>query len=260
MSRQPVNGRLQRGQSMAEFLVALLALVPLFLAVGYAGRYGDLQQTATQASRYAAFQRVAQPNGKVLTDQKIEDQMRARFFTHWDHHHKDGHLQSDDTATTLKASEGQTWLWRDLGGKALLEKPDQVTLRFGSTSLGSGKVAKALDFMTKTAGKTYGGASVAQVEVTLLNRFDLASDKPAPLVIAAVTAAAGDGLGSSGSPDTRNAAATLVPTSKIPKGLSGFISGAIGLFEPEGPVLGCIKPDVVYQSRLDGAADNSKCM
>ena len=45
----------QRGQSISEFLVSLIALVPVFLAITYLGRYADLHQRATQASRYAAF-------------------------------------------------------------------------------------------------------------------------------------------------------------------------------------------------------------
>jgi len=73
----------QAGQSATEFLIALLVMLPLFLAVAYAGRYGEIHQTATQASRYAAFQRVMQPDSKVLSDAKIEDQMRARYFTSW---------------------------------------------------------------------------------------------------------------------------------------------------------------------------------
>ncbi len=49
--------RLSRGQAMTEFLVAMAVLVPIFFAISYLARYGDLQQRATQASRYAAFQR-----------------------------------------------------------------------------------------------------------------------------------------------------------------------------------------------------------
>ena len=41
----------QRGQSLAEFLVALTVLLPLFVAINYAGKYSDIQNTANQASR-----------------------------------------------------------------------------------------------------------------------------------------------------------------------------------------------------------------
>ncbi|MEK8046592.1 TadE family protein [Ideonella margarita] len=249
----------QAGQSATEFLIALLVMLPLFLAVAYAGRYGEIHQTATQASRYAAFQRVMQPDSKVLSDAKIEDQMRARYFTSWKQLQADGHLQTDDTATKLADGEGQPWMWQSVSGEALLQKHTDAKLTWASGSLGSGTVAKSLGFMTKTAGKSYGGTHTAQVEVSLLNRYDQSTDTPGLLTIAAATAAVGDGLGSSGSKATRDAASTLVPTSKIPKALSGLLAAAIGLFEPHGPQLGCIKPDVVYNGRLDGAADNGKC-
>lgn len=44
------------GQALAEFLVASGTLIPLFLGTLLLGRYHDLQSTAIQASRYAAFQ------------------------------------------------------------------------------------------------------------------------------------------------------------------------------------------------------------
>ena len=96
--------------------------------------------------------------------------------------------------------------------------------------------------------------------MTLDNKMDLLNDKPKPLVIAAATAAVGNALSSSGSKDTRDSAATMVPTSYIPDGLTSFFELALSLFEPYGPELGCIKPDVVPNQRLDGTADNSKCV
>ena len=79
-------------------------------------------------------------------------------------------------------------------------------------------------------------------------------------MIAAATAAAGNPLNSGGSKDTRDSAATMVPTSYIPDGLTGFFELALSLFEPYGPELGCIKPDVVPNERLDGTPNNSKCV
>ena len=113
--------------------------------------------------------------------------------------------------------------------------------------------------MAKSAGMAYPGGQVAQIEVNLVNRLDLTSSNPDPLILAAATATAGNGLGSSGPQMTRNAASTLVPSSKIPSALTGILSKVLGLFEPRGPEIGCIKPDVVYPSRLQGYADNSRC-
>ena len=91
--------RLQRGQSTTEFLVALIALVPIFLAVVYAGRYSDAHQAAVQASRYVAFQRALQPSTTALPDSKLIDQARARFFARRDLNN--GLLRSDDSAGSM---------------------------------------------------------------------------------------------------------------------------------------------------------------
>jgi hypothetical protein len=248
----------QRGQSIAEFPVGLAVLAPLFFAIAYAGKYGDLQQTTTQASRYAALGRAMEPSQARLANSTIEDQMRTRFFLAGDYLHN-GRIQSDDTVGGVTTDKGQAELWQDLSGNPLLARPDTITLQWGDTGLGSGGVDKAMGVMTKSAGKNYPGGQVARVEVTLTNKLDQINPSPKPIVIAAATAAAGNGLGSSGSKGTRDAAATIVPTSHIPGALTGFLEKAMGLFEPEGPKIGCIKPDVVATHRLDGAADNSQC-
>jgi hypothetical protein len=251
----------QRGQSIAEFLVALAVLTPLFMAVAYAGKYGDLQLSATQASRYAAFQRAREPSTARLSDETLADQMRTRFFIEGDYLNK-GKLQSDDSITKIAKDKGGEPVWVDLAGKPLMSLPldKAVTVSWVDAPLGTGAVADAMGYMTKTAGKTYPGGRVAQIEVTLENKLDLLNATPKPLVIAAATAAAGNTIGSGGSQATRDAAATIVPTSYIPDVLSGFFELALSLFEPYGPELGCIKPDVVPNERLDGSADNSKCM
>jgi TadE-like protein len=252
--------RYQFGQSIAEFLVALTVLVPLFMAVTYAGRYADLQQTATQASRYAAFQRALEPNSVRLSDEVLADQMRARFFADINYLNM-GRLQSDDSLTKFPKNKGQPALWNDLSGAPLLTELDKkVTLTWADISLGGTTVSKPLNYMAKTtAGKDYPGGKVARVEVSLMNKLNLAETSPKPLVIASATAAAGNTLSSSGSKATRDAAATIVPTAYVPDILTGFFEEALDLFEPEGPIIGCIKPDVVAGNRLDGAADNSKC-
>jgi hypothetical protein len=169
--------RVQRGQSMTEFLVALLVLLPLFLAVTYAGRYADLLQTSTQASRYAAMQRAIEPSTARLSDAKLQDQTRVRFFTNTDLLHS-GRLQSDDSAAIYSADEALPSNWRSLSGAPLLAKLDDVKLSFhgesmyGDTPLG--KYGKA------TTGKGYTQPKSARLEVTLLNRMDQTSDAPPP--------------------------------------------------------------------------------
>jgi hypothetical protein len=240
---------------MTEFLVALAALLPLFIAVAYVGRYGDIAQTAVAASRYAAFERTMVAPG--LPDTTLRDQMRARFFLYGGRNN--GRLQSDDTATRASASDSPP-VWRDLTGSNLLASPNDVSLQFGTSTLGQGTVARFMGFMTSSAGKSYGPASVAQVEVNLANHVDLSTDRPGPLRLAAATAVAADGLGSSGSQGTRDAAATIVPLSHLPSGINTVLGWVMRLFEPEGPQLGCVKPDVVPNGRLDGYAPPGPCL
>lgn len=250
---------------MTEFLIALAALLPIFLAISYLGRYGDLQQRATQASRYAAFQRAMQPSTSQLSDATLQDQMRARFFLQHDYLAKDGkHLKSDDSIAKIKDDEGQPSLWRDLGGSALLAKPDQVSLSWAAAPMGSAAATQVADAALGLLGKNWDGARVAQVELSLLNRMDQSKPKPDPLKIGAATAAAGNALSSAGSKATRDTAAKMVPAAMLPAVVSDVISLAMSLFEPEGPKFGCIKPDVVATapstSRLDGAPNNSGCV
>ncbi len=249
--------RAQSGQAMTEFIAAMIVLMPLFLAVTYVGRYGDIQLRTTQASRYAAFQRAMQPNTTLLSDAVLQDQMRARFFARGDALHA-GQIQSDDSAATL-GTKAQAALWRDLRGNALLKSTNDVTLKFVDAPLDAAAVKAAMGVVTTSSGKSWNPGKAAQVEVALVNKLDLGTAPEPLLKIGAATAAAGDGLGSAGSKDTRDAAATIVPTSKIPAILDSVLAVTVSLFEPRGPELGCIKPDVVPTGRLVGYQPVAAC-
>lgn len=255
--------RAQRGQAMSEFIIALAVLVPTFLAITYLGRYGDLQQRAQQASRYAAFQRVAQPDAKQLSDSTIADQMRARFFLTHDALDKNGQLRSDDSAAKFKDDKGQPALWRDLGGKALLKDSSQVTLQWRDAGLGAAN--NAVDKVATMVGRPLPPARVAMVELNLFNRLDLANNKPANIKMGATTAALGNGLGSGGSKDTVNTVNNVNLGSAIPAAVTTVVGLVISLFEDDAPDFGCIKPDVVASqdsktTRLEGAPNNSACL
>jgi hypothetical protein len=259
MNNLMLKRRRQRGQSMSELLISMTVLLPIFLAITYAARYGDIQQRATQASRYAAFERARQPDTGRLSDAKIEDQMRARFFLAPTYKNQ-GRLRSDDTAANMTNDKGEPALWSDLRGQALLQSPQQARLTWADAKLGSGLGSAEGRAMAKLVGKPYRDTRVAQVEVSLVNRMDLSNANPNTLRLGATVAAAGDGLGSAGSQMTRDAASRLVPASRIPPALRGLLQQGIGLLEDKGPELGCIKPDVVPSHRLQGGANNSRCL
>lgn len=249
--------RVQRGQSMTEFLVALLVLLPLFLAVTYAGRYADLLQTGTQASRYAAMQRAIEPSTARLSDAKLQDQTRVRFFTNTDLLHS-GRLQSDDSAAIYSADEALPSNWRSLSGAPLLAKLDDVKLSFhgesmyGDTPLG--KYGKA------TTGKGYTQPKSARLEVTLLNRMDQTSDAPPPLKLAAATATVGDRWNTAGIADTTKTVERIVPSGKL-EPLNMLIDPFVYLFEGGGHdfQFGCTKVDVVPSHRIKGSQSLDSC-
>lgn len=247
----------QAGQSMTEFVVALVVLVPLFLAVAYAGKYGDLQSAANQASRYAAFQRAIEPEESRLAGTKIEDQMRRRFFV--DGKYKDGKLRSDDSAVPLKKEEGLPALWRDASFGALLQKLDDVKLTWAA---GSMRKPPGLDSAAKltTLENTTRGAHVANVEISLINKMDQASGKPELLRIAAATAAVGDRWASSGNGHTDSTTKKLLFSDDIAL-IGDAMNVFLWVFEGDGHdiELGCVKSDTVPRDRLEGSWTDQGC-
>lgn len=252
------HARWQRGQSMSEFLVSLIALVPVFLAITYLGRYADLHQRATQASRYAAFQRTMQPNTAILSDADLQDQMRARFFLAPKALH-DGRIQSDDSVAGITDAKKSPAIWSDLSGKALLAKPGDVTMTWDSPSMGSTGTVALLDKAFDLVGKDYGTGHRAMVEMTLVNRLNQAEKAPAALKLAAATAAPGTALTANGGKGTADAARNLVFSAWIPSLVTDALGFVIGLFEPEAPEIGCIKADTVPNNRLEGASQSDFC-
>jgi hypothetical protein len=105
--RTPVRiGRAARGQALAEALVALLALVPLWLAIFYVSRWHDLQQATIAAARHAAFESWV---GAGRTDADVAESTRRRLF---------GAGPARIPATG--ATTGTPSRWRDHRGAALL--------------------------------------------------------------------------------------------------------------------------------------------
>jgi hypothetical protein len=69
----------QRGQSTTEFVVFMLAMLPLFMLLPVVGKLSDMNESAIVASRYMAWERtLASP--AVKSDAQIRDEMRKRLF------------------------------------------------------------------------------------------------------------------------------------------------------------------------------------
>jgi hypothetical protein len=142
------------GQAMVEFLVAaLFFLVPLFLAVVVIGKFGDVQNSANQAARYAAWERTvwyddAGSNFGNINDSnhktavQISNEISARLIN-------DRSLNvttiknTDKNATTFV--NGIDPMWRDNAGDKYLTKYDQhsttVTKTSPKTNVADGAIA-----------------------------------------------------------------------------------------------------------------------
>ena len=243
----------QRGQSLVEFLVVMVFMIPLFLGVYYAGKYADLQQSAVQASRYAAFQRGMQPDESRLPMAEIEDKLRARFFARGDAFGHDGRLTSSDSAQSLAYSQGQVAHWRDLAGNPLLQSLGQVTLDFESESITPG-AAIANEQGAIFYGQKNRAIQRANVEVSLVDQL---TGRQRPLKIGAATAAMGDAWNAEGSNGVR-AALSGNPMSQVSNSIARLVgkavSSVISLFETNEPVMPCIRVEAVPLDRTSGGS------
>lgn len=112
---RPASAIRQRGQSLVEFLVVAIVLVPLFLAVPLVGKYIDLMQTAEQASRYAAFEGAARNSRSTWkSDDDLAVEVRRRFFSN-----SDAPVKTGDAAGDFSANRNP--LWVDHTGSALID-------------------------------------------------------------------------------------------------------------------------------------------
>lgn len=77
------RSRAQGGQALAEFLVLVLALLPVFLLMPVVAKLQDVALVAQLASRYAAFDaigRLGGPQGEK-PGEVLADEVRRRFFS-----------------------------------------------------------------------------------------------------------------------------------------------------------------------------------
>lgn len=79
--------RAVRGQAMIEFLISLIALVPLFFAIAMLGKYLDIKSATIQGARYAAWERTVwfgdsnSGRSNQKDDAKVQNEMRERIFS-----------------------------------------------------------------------------------------------------------------------------------------------------------------------------------
>ncbi len=134
-----------RGQSLAEFAVLMLALVPLFLAIPLLGKYQDLAHMSESAARYLAFEATAaRADGGRRTDAELAQEVRRRFFGN-----SDAAIKTGDVAGDFATHRNP--LWVDHSGRPLLEHVE-TDVAVHTRSLRSGSQPAALILGTSGFG------------------------------------------------------------------------------------------------------------
>jgi hypothetical protein len=174
--RKPMKARhyclWQRGQSTVEFVVLALVMLPMLLIVPLLGKYMDIAQATTLASRYVAFEAVARHSssaGNWKSDSELAQEVRRRFFSNSDAPVKTGDKVGDFNAH-------RNTLWFDYRGNPLIAKlDDNLSVRTGVETMLRPNVVSAI-FAGKL-GLSYdnvysGEVGVALADVAGLQPFD----------------------------------------------------------------------------------------
>jgi hypothetical protein len=254
----------QGGQAMVEAAVMLGIVILLFLGIFYLGKFHDVQATAIQSARYAAWERTVHSASKY-SDTLVQNQARARLFT-W-------------TQDSFKTTDGlgnraewptQTSVWRDHAGRQrLIERPDDVLIATESgpvpgkageaIATGFNQVTKFLDGITGGEVLPKGGLVAGSVSVKLanigalpapLNKLDLTLNERSALMI--------DSWDASGPRQAalRSRTFTLAgPFTEI-KTVLDPIRTVLSGFEPAFRDLhfGQVCPDIIPADRIEGAS------
>jgi len=115
----------QRGQASVEFVVLAFVLVPLIIIVPLLGKYIDLAQTTTVASRYVAFEGTVH-HGSSRSGWKAEGQLanevRRRFYSR-----NDLGINTNDVVGEVPSDRNP--LWVDHRNNPLLPSFNLVTVQ-----------------------------------------------------------------------------------------------------------------------------------
>lgn len=128
-----MSNRQQTGQSTIEMIVLSLVLAPLFLIVPILGKYMDIAQTTSIASRYVAFEGATHHNASLSgwkSDTELATEVRRRFYSR--------HSLSIKTNDVVsEADEDRNTLWVDHRGNPLLADFNQVSVNTRKQSTSS---------------------------------------------------------------------------------------------------------------------------
>ncbi|WP_211471223.1 TadE family protein [Collimonas humicola] len=262
--------RNQLGQAMVELIVVSGVMVALFLFIWYLGKFQDIQASAIQAARYAAWERtVHKPS--AMSDATLQAQTRGRLFA-WN---TDAYKSTDGKGMTDSGSwKTQSGMWLDhTGSIQLLDRPRDVTISTASGPLPGGPAMKlALKTITgvgKVGGMITGGEQLnpdgfyqSQVSVRLIDINSLSAplnqlplDQPR-LTLNEKHAVATDSWDASGPKQVAMVTRSYTPTAVFAK-IDPYLAPvkwALSVFEPSFNDFhpGQICPDIVPIDRVRG--------
>jgi hypothetical protein len=272
----------QRGQALTEFLVGMLALLPIILGVIYLGKYEDMKYSAEQASRYVAFERVFDPTGAHKpTATVLAQETRERFFRDpMEENNGAVGFQDSTAALTTQTSLGKNWF--GTAGEALISAFSGIGVSVNSSA--PSNTGAALDALAKAnfnisdPGIEQGAV---QVPIVTPSYFSDLTGKNLALnastyVLADGYNADGDGAGSNPASNTVRARAGYdwgLVLGKVPglqsalNAVTGNVAAQFGweaLSDSPGPQFGCISPDVVPTDAVSstakyGATNSNPC-
>ena len=131
--RRLLMRRRQAGQAIVEFIVAaMFFLIPLYLIIIALGKFADVQAGATQAARYAAFERTVwlddaawrarMGSGNAKTTAELRSEIAQRVVGQ----NRLTIAANDKARNSL--SNGRLAMWTDGQGRDLLERFQDLTL------------------------------------------------------------------------------------------------------------------------------------
>jgi hypothetical protein len=114
----------QRGQSMVEFIVASLVILPLFWLVPLMGKYLDIKHSTIAASRSLAFECTVRYDdcANLGAHPSFANEVRTRFFSGNAREVLSNDLPADDELTGAVTNP----LWVDRQGRPLLERYSDI--------------------------------------------------------------------------------------------------------------------------------------
>ena len=244
----------QGGQSTAEFVVMLLLLIPLFFLVIYMAKYGDVKQTAHQASRYAAFERSWDPDQRLKTDSELQEELQVRFFsTKRELHFKDKLSQVSES--------NRIPLWNAANGERLLNEFTDARLTIDRSADFGSSILDAAEMGIGVLGSPLPKPKMvkAQVSVSLADVTHFEPLRNIGMVIPAATAIGTNGWNSSGTrAGPASTCASLKPFTVYGKGEAVFsvvgtlvrtLANSLDLEQREFN-MGIMRPDVVPAGSL----------